>query len=54
MMSLLLLLIGLAICALSTYEAVIYWKQLTYVTISSYLLMVYYGVLFFYGMIFIA
>lgn len=51
MISVLLGLIGISICALTTYEAVIYWKNVCYVKIKDYAMMVYYSFINLYGIV---
>lgn len=45
MVHLLLGLIGIAICGIATYEAVMYWRSVYYVSIKDYAVMIYYGLI---------
>ena len=53
MISMLLGMIGIAICVLSAVDAWRYWDDLTYVMPSNYAMMVYYGLIFLVGVFFI-
>lgn len=45
MLSVLLGLVGIAVCVIASYEAVLYWHSVNYVSVKRYAMIFYYGLI---------
>lgn len=45
MISVLLGFVGIAVCMIAGYETVMYWRNVEYVSIKDYAMMIYYGLI---------